>query len=496
MALGGLDIGTSGCKCTIMTEEGRTLAVSYRPYAVSRTAGGHEVDADLLWEAVQAVIQEAAEACREPVEALCATSFGESCVLLDREGVPLCPIMLYTDPRGGEESGILNTRMAPERIYRLTGHTASPAYFLPKLMWYSRHRPEMFAQVAMVLPVNAYIVYRLCGQAGVDYSLAARTMMLDIRRRDWCDEILAAADISRSILPPVVQTGTAVGNLRPDLASALGMSEHTRIVIGCHDQVAASIGAGAMRAGCAVNGSGTVECITPVFDHVPESAALRAGGFAIVPTYGELYATYAYIYTGGALLQWCREQFGTALMQQAEREGKSIFTLLDEQVKHEPTGMLVLPHFAGAATPYMDNDATGAVIGLTVEKNFTDLYQAMMEGICYESRVCLDMLREAGVMIDTMRATGGGSRSPAWNQMKADIWDVTLHTLSVKEAGTVGSVMLAGIATGAFRDLTEAMTIVRTTETFAPAPDAGRYAPFYARYRRVYNAVQQIQGTL
>ena len=496
MALGGLDIGTSGCKCTIMTAEGHTLAVSYRPYAVNRTAGGHEVDATLLWEAVQEVIREAAAESPEPVEALCATSFGESCVLMDRDGAPLCPIMLYTDPRGSEESDILNTRMQPTRIYSLTGHTASPAYFLPKLMWYSRHRSEMFSQVATVLPVNAYIVYRLCGKAAVDYSLAARTMMLDIRKHDWCDEILTAADIPRSILPPVVQTGTAIGSLRPELASALGLSSNTRIVIGCHDQIAASIGAGAMRTGCAVNGSGTVECITPVFDHVPESAALRAGGFAIVPAFGELYATYAYIYTGGALLQWCREQFGTALLQQAEQEGKSIFALLDEQVKHEPTGMLVLPHFAGAATPYMDNDATGAILGMTVEKNFMDLYQAMMEGICYESRVSLDILREAGVVIDTMRTTGGGSRSPAWNQMKADIWNVTLHTLSVKEAGTVGSIMLAGLATGDYKDLEQAMSIVHTTDSFSPAPDAGRFEPHFARYRRVYNAVQQIQGTL
>ena len=492
MALGGLDIGTSGCKCTMMTAEGQTLAVSYRPYAVSRTAGGHEVDADLLWDAVREVIKEAAAECGEPVEALCATSFGESCVLLGADGEPVCPIMLYTDPRGGEESAILTSRMAPERIYHLTGHTASPAYFMPKLMWYARHQAEMFAQVKAILPVNAYVVYRLCGEQVVDTTLAARTMMLDIRKRDWCDEVLEAGGISRSILPPVVPTGANAGRVRPEVAATLGLNENTRIVIGCHDQVAASIGAGAMRAGWAVNGSGTVECITPVFDYVPESPALMAGGFAIVPAMDNLYTTYAYIYTGGALLQWCRERFGAALQQEADAKGISIFQLIDRQVRHEPSGMLVLPHFAGAAVPYMDNDATGAILGLTVEKSFMDVYQAMMEGICYESRMSLDILRQAGVTLDTMRATGGGSRSAAWNQMKADIWNVTLHTLSVKEAGTVGSIMLAGLATGAYKSLDEAMAIVHTTDSFAPAADADRFDPHYTRYRRVYDAVQQV----
>lgn len=496
MALGGLDIGTSGCKCTVMSAEGKVLAASYRAYAVSRTAGSHEVDAGLLWEAVQQVVREAVQQSPEAVEALCATSFGESCVLLDRAGEPLCPIMLYTDPRGGEESRLLETRLSPGRIYSLTGHSAGPAYFLPKLMWYARHCPELFAATARVLPVNAYIVYRLCGQAAVDYSLAARTMMLDIRRYDWCGEVLDAAEISRSLLPEVVQAGAAVGKIRRDLAAALGLSPDTKVVIGCHDQVAAAIGAGALHAGCAVNGSGTVECITPVFDRVPESPALQAGGFAIVPAVRGLYVTYAYIYTGGALLQWCRDTFGAALARQAEREGRSLFELLDEGIRREPTGMLVLPHFAGAATPYMDNDATGAIIGLTVEKGFMDVYQAMMEGICYESRVSLELLRQAGITLDTMRATGGGSRSMAWNQMKADIWRITLDTLSVQEAGTVGSIMLAGLATGAYGSLEQAMAMTDTAARFTPSADADRFDAPFARYRRVYEAVRPLQERL
>ena len=144
----------------------------------------------------------------------------------------------------------------------------------------------------------------------------------------------------------------------------------------------------------------------------------------------------------------------------------------------------------------MDNDATGAIIGLTVEKGFMDVYQAMMEGICYESRVSLELLRQAGITLDTMRATGGGSRSMAWNQMKADIWRVTLDTLSVQEAGTVGSIMLAGLATDAYGSLEQAMAMTDTAARFTPSADADRFDAPFARYRRVYEAVRPLQERL
>ena len=436
MALGGLDIGTSGCKCTVMTAAGRTLASRYQAYAVSRTAGAHEVEAAVIWEAVKTVVRGACAASGEPVEALCVTSFGESCVLLDGEGRELAPILLYTDPRGGEQCARLSARMGEEAIYRLSGHRPNPMYFLPKLMWYRDNRPELYDSVRLVLPVNAYVAYRLCGEAATDTTQAARTMMLDIRARDWSGELLTAAGVSRDILPPVTQAGTAVGKALPAVAEELGLPQGAKIVIGCHDQVAAAIGAGALRPGMAVNGSGTVECVTPVFAAIPEAAALFDGGYAVVPAPGGVYVTYAFFFT--------------------------------------------LPHFAGAATPYMDTGAKGAVCGLSLENDAADVYRSLLEGVAYETRVNLELLEAAGIRVDRLR-------------IKADILGRPIDTLENDEAGTVGSILLAGLATGGYASLDEAMSAVGVGRRFSPAADRGRYDGLYRKYRRVYAAMKQIE---
>ena len=493
MALGGLDIGTSGCKCTVMTAAGRTLASRYQAYAVSRTAGAHEVEAAVIWEAVKTVVRGACAASGEPVEALCVTSFGESCVLLDGEGRELAPILLYTDPRGGEQCARLSARMGEEAIYRLSGHRPNPMYFLPKLMWYRDNRPELYDSVRLVLPVNAYVAYRLCGEAATDTTQAARTMMLDIRARDWSGELLTAAGVSRDILPPVTQAGTAVGKALPAVAEELGLPQGAKIVIGCHDQVAAAIGAGALRPGMAVNGSGTVECVTPVFAAIPEAAALFDGGYAVVPAPGGVYVTYAFIFTGGALLQWYRDNFAGELRARAEAQKTSVYALLDAAVKPEPSGLLTLPHFAGAATPYMDTGAKGAVCGLSLENDAADVYRSLLEGVAYETRVNLELLEAAGIRVDSLRATGGGARSAAWLRIKADILGRPIDTLENDEAGTVGSILLAGLATGGYASLDEAMSAVGVGRRFSPAADRGRYDGLYRKYRRVYAAMKQIE---
>ncbi len=492
MALGGVDIGTSGCKCTVMRADGKTLASCYRAYMVSRTAGAHEVDAQVIWKAVKEVIREACASAGETVEALCVTSFGESCVLLDEAGEELAPILLYTDPRGEEECAWLNDRLGEREIYRLCGHRPNPMYFLPKLMWYRRNKPNLYNQIHSILPVNSYVVFRLCGERVTDTSQAARTMMLDVRARAWSGELLTAAGIDRALLPEVVEAGTTAGTVLPAMAEELGLPPETKIVIGCHDQVAASIGAGALRPGMAVNGSGTVECVTPVFASVPDAPELFDGGYAVVPAPGGVYVTYAFIFTGGALLQWFRDNFADEARARAKAEGISAYVLLDAAVKPEPSGLLTLPHFAGAATPYMDTQAKGAIYGLSLENDRADVYRSLLEGVAYETRVNLELLQRAGIRVESLRATGGGARSKVWLQIKADILDLPIDTLTMDEAGTVGSILLAGVATGAYATLDEAMSLAGTSRRITPSADREGYDGLYQQYRRMYTAVKAI----
>jgi xylulokinase len=245
-----------------------------------------------------------------------------------------------------------------------------------------------------------------------------------------------------------------------------------------------------------VDGAGTVECLTPIYDTLPDIAVMSKGCFSVVPyVIPGKYVAYAFSYTGGALIQWCVNTFAKAEAQEAAQQGISVNTLLEQRYDNqEPTGLLVLPHFAGAATPYMDTGSRGAILGLTAGTTLPDIYRACMEGVAYEMRLNYDALADSGIRFSKLHATGGGAKSKVWMQMKADILNLPITSLKTSDAGTVGSAMLTGVAVGVFRDLAEAAAImVRQLETYQPDPRRHeQYMRIYERYRKVYQAVRPL----
>jgi xylulokinase len=478
-----------------MTAGGRILSSRYREYAASRVAGMHEIDAEVVWEAAKDVIRSAFSESPESVKSLAVSSFGESCVLLDEQGGVTAPVMLYTDPRGAAQSERLSAALGRERIFRLCGHPPNAMYTLPKLMYIQEHKPRLWEKVRFILPIHSFIIYRLCGEAVTDYSLASRMMLLDITKLDWCCELLDAGGIDKALLPRVTTPGSAAGRILSGIADELGVSRSLTIATGCQDQIAAAAGAGALRPGSAVNGSGTVECLTPVFDGLPDGLEKMApSGYAVVPAINGLYVTYAFIFTGGALLQWFRDRFAGEAVLRAAQNGRSAYDYLNDRVRPDPSGLLVLPHFAGAATPYMDTASKGAIVGLTLEHDETDVYRALLEGVAYESRINMERLESAGIHIDSLRVTGGGARSRVWTQIKADILNRPIEALASSEAGAVGSSILSGLAVREYMSLDEGMSIVKTRGHFLPRDDRARYDGVYEQYRRLYKALKSVYG--
>ena len=497
MKIGGLDIGTTGCKLTVFDENGQSLGKAYRDYPVRRQVGGHEIDISAMMDSVYAVLREMAG--RYPdLGGIGVTSFGETFVLTDAEGTPLHDPMLYTDPRGAEECQALRDRLGERHIAHITGLRPHEMYSLPKAMWIKAHRPEIFAQAAHLFLIGDYVGWHLTGKAQIDYSLASRTMGFDIRKLAWSAEMFTAAGIDPSLMSPPAPTGTIAGFITSQTAERTGLSPECRIVTISHDQVAAAVGAGAFDGSVAVDGAGTVECLTPVYDELPDLDALFDGYFSAVPyVIPGKYVAYAFSYTGGALIQWCADTLAKVEKQEAEKQGLSVNQYLEEAYcGNEPSGLLVLPHFAGAATPYMDTGSKGAVLGMTTSTTVPELYRACMEGVAYEMRLNRDALAGTGIHFDHLNATGGGARSKVWMQMKADILNLPIIRLKTTDAGTVGSAMLTGAAIGLFKDLSEAARkMVQETETFYP--DASRhekYMKVYERYQKVYHAVRPLMG--
>ncbi|MCR5179574.1 MAG: carbohydrate kinase [Lachnospiraceae bacterium] len=498
MKIAGLDIGTTGCKCTVFDEKGRYLERSYRDYPVSRRAGSHEIDASAVLDAVYEVIREMALSFPD-IGGIGITSFGETFVLTDEKGSVLAPSMLYTDPRGREEREWLVSELGERKIAHIAGLKAHEMYCVPKLMWMKKNHPEIWQNVRYVFQMEDFIIYNLSGERVIDYSLATRTLAFDVRNLQYCDEILEKAGLDRELFSTPVPTGTIAGEVTASASERCGLKRGTKVVAVSQDQVAAAVGAGAFDPEVAVDGAGTVECLTPVYDRVPDIDEMMKGCFSVVPyVIPGHYVAYAFSYTGGALIQWCIDGFAKSGIIEAKGRGISVNRLIEERYEDKygdaPSGLLVLPHIAGAATPHMDTGSKGVVAGLTADMGVTELYRGCMEGVAYEMYLNMEYLLSTGVRFRRLNATGGGAKSAVWIQMKADVLDLPITTLKTADAGTVGSAMLVGCAMGIFSDLDDAAAhMVDKERTFEPRPAMHeRYMEIYGRYRRLYDAVRPL----
>ena len=289
-----------------------------------------------------------------------------------------------------------------------------------------------------------------------------------------------------------------LGNIENALAVERGLPGVVILAAGGHDQACAALGAGVVRPGLAVDGLGSTECITPAFARPLLTPAMASNHFACVPhVLPGLYVTYAFTFTGGSLLKWFRDRLGLPYRLESEKSGINAYTLMIERALASPgpSPILVLPHFAGAATPYMDAGAQGLMAGLTIDTRPEEMIRGILEGITFEIMINVERLAGAGVAIDELAAVGGMARSETFLQLKADMMGKPVTSLLVSEAGTLGVAILAGTACGAFRSHQEAVAgLVRKKRVYEPDPQ--QYAKYQARfstYKKLYPLMQELQ---
>jgi len=499
MALLGIDVGTSGCKTTIMDEQGLILSSAYHEYPRTECQAGYmEINPENAWISVCSCIYETAAARPGTrIAALSVSSFGEAAVPIDRSGKVLHNGILFTDPRGRTQVDALVKRMGVENLQARTGLPIHPMYSIFRAMWLRDNKQTLFRETQKYLQFEDYIIYRLTGEFATDYSLAARTMAFHVVNKEWDPEILEAAGLPCDLFARAFPSGTAVGYVSRAVAAMLGLEDKVLVVTGGHDQPCAALGGGAIHGGLAIDGLGTAECITICFDQPFFSPALLKNNYHCGPhVVRDKYITFAYAMSAGALLQWYRDTFAATERAEALSQGISIYALLDSLVNKEPSNLLILPHFSGSGTPYLDEASRGAILGLSCQTTSYDIYRAMLESITYEMKYNLECLETAGIPVKSLCAVGGGAKSDTWLQIKADILNRPVSTLEFNEAGTLGVGILAGVAAGIYKSTEEACKLmVREKRRFEPDPQrASQYEENYQRYRKLYPAIKSILG--
>ncbi|MEI6132204.1 MAG: FGGY-family carbohydrate kinase [Bacillota bacterium] len=483
MAILGLDVGSTGCKAKVFSEGGEVLGSAHLEYPIFENV--FETHGDIIWESVCKVIKDAVVNVNVPVSSMSISSFGESLVPIDCSGNVLMNTMLYTDKRGGVQLSKLLEKIDETKIMSIAGMKPQTMYSLVKMMYIKDNYPKIYENTHKFLLVNSYITFMLTGEFIVDYSMASRTMAFDIKNKNWSFELLDAAGISDSKMPDPVPSGKIIGKICADKAQMLGLSEETVVVSGGQDQVCAALGAGVIDENVAIDGTGTVECITPIFNNPNLTSEFLNNNFTCVPyILNEKYATYAYNFTGGAILKWFKQNFAC----------ESSYQELDRLGAKLPTDLIVIPHFAGSATPDMNENARGAFLGLKFDTDNATLYRAMIEGVTFEMLYNLEILKEFGIEFDELRAVGGGAKSDYWLQIKASILGKKIVSLDVEEAGIVGAAIMAGVATGIFESYEQAVSVfVRTRKIFEPIEvDKKHYEKSFKRYKVAREAIANI----
>jgi xylulokinase len=470
MSLLGIDVGTTGCKAVVFSEEGTTVSSAYAEYDFQSPGPGlAELDGPAVWDKIKAAVRGAvAGSPRDPATALAVCSLGEAVVPVTSDRKILGPSLLGFDPRGGEYVERLASFRDSERFYRINGNSPGNNYGLTKLLWVRDHRPQLYEAADRFLLWGSLAAFMLGGEPVVDYSLANRMLLFDLRKEDWSDELLKDAGLARDKLPRTVPAGSLAGEVSRSAAAELGLKAGTPIVVGAHDQCANAVGCGVVAEGQAMFGMGTYPCIVPVFDRIQNPGAMLERGLNTEHhAVADMYVSFIYN-QGGSIVKWYRDTFAAAEKRDL---GLKVYDLLNAELTEKPSPVLVLPHFTVMGPPWFIPDSCGLVVGLQLDTSRAEIYQGILEGIVFSLRECVDMLPGVNIRIGDFRAVGGGSRSDAWVRITADIMSRPVVKLEVAEAGALGAALMAGVGKGIFSSLNDGIrAMVREGERFEPNP--------------------------
>ncbi len=502
MSIIGLDIGTTGCKALVFDREGRIIGRASREYPIlTPQPGWAEQDAELVWHSAWDALREAVAAARgdSPV-ALALSAQGEAVTPVDSDGRAISPTILGMDTRTIAENQWLTERFGAEALFRRTGMTMHTVNTFPKLLWLQRHMPDIWRHAQQFLLYEDFFLRRLGGTASISHCLASRTQMYDLIRRDWADDLLAACGVERERLARLApDNGGVVGSLRPNLACELGGTREMLLGSGGHDHACAALGAGVCQPGLAMVSTGTAEVVEVAMSAPSLDERLRQGHISIyrhvVP---ELFVAMTLNHSGGLALRWLRDALYCVERDRALAAGRDPYDDLLADAPAGPTSLMMLPHLSGSGTPILDTTSKGAFIGLTYNTTRAEMAKAILEGLTFELRANLDLLREGGVAIKSLHAVGGGARSPLWLRLKADICNTPLRAPRVTEAACLGAALLAGVAAGVYTNLNAAVAQTVSFQQWIE-PDCESVAAYERRYRlyqQLYPALIALQRQL
>jgi len=476
----GLDIGTGGSRALLVDSDGRVRYAFTAPHedmAMERPLWA-EQRPENWWDASQAAIQgvlRESGVAGADVAAVGLSGQMHGLSLLDAEDKIVRPALIWCDQRSQPQVDWINEQVGEEFVLKSTANPMLTGFTLPKLLWVRDHEPDNFARVKKILLPKDYIRFQLTGEYATDVSDASGTGLFDVVARDWALDLADKVGVARTLLPRVYESSEVTGTIHAPAAAATGLKQGTPVVGGGGDQAASAVGNGIVEQGivsCTIGTSGVV------FGHLEKPAYDPQGR---VHTFCHAVAgawhTMGVTQGAGLSLQWFRNQFAP---------GANYDELTREASTMDAEGLYWLPYLMGERTPHLDAMARGGWIGITAKHTRADMIRALIEGVSFSLKDCLDLVSALGVEIQSVRISGGGAKSAFWRQLLADIFNKRVVSLETQEGSAYGAALLA--MPGDVRATCK--RVIREVESVEPR-DAARYATKHAVYKSLYPSLKE-----
>jgi xylulokinase len=484
----GIDVSTTATKAVLIAEDGSVVGVGVAEYGYDTPHPlWSEQDPGLWWDgAITAIrgVLASSGVTGDDVAAVGLTGQMHGLVLLDEAGAVLRPAILWNDQRTAHACDEIRDAVGAQRLIDVTGNDALTGFTAPKLVWVRDHEPDVWARAAHVLLPKDYVRFRLTDGYALDKADGAGTILFDLAARDWSDEVLDALRIPRTWMPPTFEGPEVTGVVTAAAAEATGLRAGTPIVAGGGDQAANGVGVGAVVPGVVALSLGTSGVVFATTD----SAAIRdprGRVHAFCHAVPDRWHLMTVMLSAAGSLRWFRDAL-------APGEDFGALAAAAGEVTAASDGLFFLPYLTGERSPHPDPLARGAFLGLTVAHDRRHLTRAVLEGVAFGLRDGLDQMLAAGMpMPSQVRASGGGTASPVWRRILADVLGAEIATVSTTEGAAYGAGVLAAVAAG-WHSTVEAASeaLVRVTPMDAPGPAAAAYAEAHEAYRALYPALK------
>ncbi len=482
----GIDISTTGAKALLIDQVGGVIGSATTPLTLSTPRPlWSEQDPEEWWtgtvSSVRQVLQQVGANGRQ-VAAIGLTGQMHGLVLLDQDSAVLRPAILWNDQRTGEQCDTIRNRLGRDRLIQITGNDALTGFTAPKILWVHKNEPQVYARVRHILLPKDFIRYKLTGGFAIDVADGAGTILFNLKQRTWSDEVLQALEIPPEWLPSTHEGPEITGTINRAAAQATGLAEGTPVVGGGGDQAAQAVGVGAVKSGIIALTLGTSGVVFATTDAPLVEPQGRLHAFChAVP--GRWHFMGVMLSAAGSL-QWYRDTL-------APKTGFDELISEAQEVSPGSEGLFFLPYLTGERTPYPDPLARGAWIGLTVRHERAHLTRAVLEGVAFGIKDSFTLIQQAGLgTIEQVRVSGGGAKSPLWQQIMADVLGVELVTVNTTEGAAYGAALLAGVGAGIYPDVSSACDqCIQITGSRSPTQATEVYQDFYPRYCALYPAL-------